>query len=224
MASRPSDSGTAPQPLPRGRHKLTRADVRASQRERLLLAMEELVSEVGYEAASVPKVVARARVTGRTFYELFDDKPDCFIAVCERRGDEVLELLDTYAGAVESADDPFAVFDDGLALYLEWWTERPAGARAFFVELPAAGARAFASRDRRAALFAAALQRIGATLRRRAGVTEPIADVDATAAVVVATELVAREIRAGRIAGLPELHGDLRRVLLRLLVGGRAMT
>lgn len=211
--------GFDPQPLPRGRHKLPREEVRASQRLRLLLAMEELVNEHGYAATSVPKVVARARVTNRTFYEQFEDKADCFIALCETYGAGLLETISADIPELEATDDPLASFDDGLARYLDWWMERPAAARAFFVELPSAGARAHASRDRRQVLFAAALQQLGTALRARVGDGEPVPEIHARAAAAIGVELVAREIRAGRIAELSALHADLRRVLLTLLLG-----
>ena len=55
------------EPLPRGRHKLGAEAVRASQRERLIRAMLETVAERGYEATTVPEVVARARVSRNAF-------------------------------------------------------------------------------------------------------------------------------------------------------------
>lgn len=208
----------APAPLPRGRHKLSREEVRSSQRERLLTAIEELVAEQGYAATSVPQVVKRARVTGRTFYELFADKAECFIAACEKNGDEIRAMIDAFVPAIEQADDPLSAFDAGLELYLRWWVERPREARAFFVELPMVGERAWASRDGRAALFAGALARIGTALRAREGGSGTPAAIDASAAAMIALELVAREVRAGRTASLAELAPDLRRVLLLLLL------
>ena len=50
-----------PEPLPRGRHKLDRDAVRASQRERLLRAMLQCVAADGYAATTVPRVAAAAR-------------------------------------------------------------------------------------------------------------------------------------------------------------------
>ena len=81
------------EPLPRGRHKLAPDDVRASQRERLVRAMLETVAERGYEATTVPDVVARARVSRNAFYEFFDDKIDCFIAACDDAAAEMLDQL-----------------------------------------------------------------------------------------------------------------------------------
>lgn len=213
------DTNTGATPLPRGRHKLGAEEVRASQRARLLQAMEDLVDEVGYSKASVPKVARRARVTDRAFYALFSDKAECFIALCEQHGDALREELSDAAREMSGAEDMFAAFDAGLHRYLRWWMERPGGSRAFFVEILTVGDRAYASRDSRAALFAQTLRGIGTLLRARAGIDGAPAEIDATAAAAVATELVAREVRAGRIDHLPEIHADLRRVLLLLLLG-----
>src|ERR1700684_2613612 len=81
------------EPLPRGRHKLSRDEVLASQRGRLLRAMEELVGTFGYESTTVPQVIKAARVSTATFYRFFGDKIDCFIALCEERGERLLSAL-----------------------------------------------------------------------------------------------------------------------------------
>ncbi|WP_330506686.1 TetR/AcrR family transcriptional regulator [Gordonia prachuapensis] len=214
-----SGSSSAAVPLPRGRHKLSADEVRASQRARLLQAMEELVDELGYAGASVPKVVRRARVSDRTFYSLFADKADCFIAVCEQLGDGLRELMTQSVAGIADVDDPFRAFDEGLTQYLDLWAQRPAASWAYFVELPAVGERAFESRDGRAALFAEALRRIGIALRDRAGIAGEPSTIEATAAAAVAVELVAREVRARRIDTLQSIHHDLHHVLLLLLLG-----
>lgn len=51
------------------------------QRRRLLLAFGEVLAEDGLEAAGVGRVCACAGVSRRTFYDLFDDREDCFQAV-----------------------------------------------------------------------------------------------------------------------------------------------
>ena len=80
-------------PLPRGRHNLPLSVVRASQRERLLHAMLECVADRGYEATTVPGVVAAAKVSRNAFYALFADKADCFLALCDELAGEVLESM-----------------------------------------------------------------------------------------------------------------------------------
>jgi AcrR family transcriptional regulator/DNA-binding MarR family transcriptional regulator len=50
------------------------------QRARIVAAMGALVRERGAGGVSVAHVVARSGVSRRTFYELFDDREDCFVA------------------------------------------------------------------------------------------------------------------------------------------------
>jgi AcrR family transcriptional regulator len=207
------------QPLPRGRHKLSRDEVLASQRGRLLRAMEELVGEHGYESTTVPLVIKAARVSTATFYRFFSDKVDCFIALCEERGEALLGALTPN----EEAQRTFTArerLDRGVDAYLRWWQANPAMARAYFVELPTAGPRAIAERDRQYERFAA-LNRIVATNSRRAipDAPEP-PEADVRASVIVTTELIASEIRRGNVDRLTELRDDVRRLLLKLLGPG----
>ncbi len=46
--------------------------------------MAKIVFEQGLESVSVQQIVARAGVTRRTFYELFESREDCFRAVFEQ--------------------------------------------------------------------------------------------------------------------------------------------
>src|SRR5690242_15400907 len=129
MAPNPRTAVWAGDPLPRGRHKLPREAVRASQRERLLRAMAELVGEQGYQATTVPQVVAAARVSRNTFYGFFTDKTECFIALCEQVGTEL------HAELAAFADEPdwLTALRRGLEAYLRWWQQRPAFTRAYLV-------------------------------------------------------------------------------------------
>jgi AcrR family transcriptional regulator len=51
------------------------------QRSRMLHSAVQVISEVGYREMSVARVTGRAGVSRRTFYDLFDDREDCFLAV-----------------------------------------------------------------------------------------------------------------------------------------------
>jgi AcrR family transcriptional regulator len=53
------------------------------QRARLLGAALHVVSEQGYVGMSVARVTSCAGVSRRTFYELFDDREDCFLALLD---------------------------------------------------------------------------------------------------------------------------------------------
>ena len=64
---------TTPGPRTRGR-------VGEIQRARIVAAMGELVRERGLGGVTVAHVVARSGLSRRTFYELFQDREDCFLA------------------------------------------------------------------------------------------------------------------------------------------------
>jgi AcrR family transcriptional regulator/DNA-binding MarR family transcriptional regulator len=66
-----------------------RVQVDEIQRSRLLVAAAAVIDELGYEQTSVSRITRRARVSRRTFYELFGNREACFVA-----------LLDEVAGRV----------------------------------------------------------------------------------------------------------------------------
>ncbi|HEY8581770.1 MAG TPA: TetR/AcrR family transcriptional regulator, partial [Capillimicrobium sp.] len=194
MNPKVKDEGWSGDPLPRGRHKLPREAVQASQRERLLRAMAETVGERGFEATSVAQVVAAARVSTNTFYRFFADKTDCFIALSEQEGEQLLAALEAQRRDAEDAADALGALDAGLDVFLGWWEGRPAVARAYFAELPSAGPRAMVERDRQIERFGALLRDTAQRARRVLPDLPPIRDVDVRAASVMANELVAAQV------------------------------
>jgi AcrR family transcriptional regulator len=195
----------AKRPLPRGRHSLSEDEVRASQRERLVTAMLASVGEIGYTATNVPDVVARARVSRNAFYALFDDKADCFIEACDEHAGEMLETL------LGRAAEPTwrQALSKGMVDYLSFWQERPAFTRAYFVELPAAGARAVAQRDRVYGRFREMFNAMAARARAEERGLPPLPPLATRLLVLGMTELIGEESRAGRVDRLGELHDDL---------------
>ena len=69
--------------VPSGRGAPSREEVEDIQRARVLSAMIEVAAVEGYIGAAVAPVVARAGVSRRTFYELFEGREDCFLAAFE---------------------------------------------------------------------------------------------------------------------------------------------
>jgi AcrR family transcriptional regulator len=207
----------APATLPRGRHNLPRSVVRASQRERLLAAMLDSVATRGYEATTVPLVVAEAKVSRNAFYALFADKTDCFLALCDELAAEVL------ADIANPAEDNWAdALYAGTVRYLRWWQERPAFSRTYFVELPSAGLRALEQRDRQYERFRQMFEGLAAWARSQdPGLPAPN-PLAIRAIVVAVTELVAEEVRAGRTDRLIDLADDVVELISLLLTGGEA--
>jgi AcrR family transcriptional regulator len=67
------------------------------QRARMLAAMVEVCAERGVANATVTDVVARSGVSRRTFYEVFDDIQDCFLAAFGEATSRVSRVvLDAY--------------------------------------------------------------------------------------------------------------------------------
>ncbi len=60
-----------------------RARVAEFQRSRVLRAARAVASERGYDSISATAVVAHAGVSRKTFYDYFDSREDCFLAVLE---------------------------------------------------------------------------------------------------------------------------------------------
>jgi AcrR family transcriptional regulator/DNA-binding MarR family transcriptional regulator len=110
---------------------------------RILAAMAEVSSERGAGAVTVAHVVARAGVSRRTFYDLFADREECFLAAFEDATGRVLAVvLDAY-GQGGSWQERIR---SGLWAALVWLDEEPALARLCVVESLAAGPRALAQR------------------------------------------------------------------------------
>ena len=204
-------------PLPRGRHKLSPEDVSASQRARLLVAMAACVGEEGYAATTVPRVVARARVSRNAFYELFDDKADCFAAMINEHTDELLARLT----ALGDAPDWIAALRIGVGDYLAWWQRHPDYCRAFFVELPAAGPRALEARNSAFARFEAMFAAMAAWARHDDPSLPALRGREPALLVYAITELIAQEWRAGRAEQLSELHGEILAHAVRMLADDR---
>jgi AcrR family transcriptional regulator len=209
-------TASPPVPLPRGRHKLSRNAVLTSQRERIVAAMLECVAAQGYAATTVSDVVSTARVSRNAFYELFPDKESCFLACC----DELLQVLldELYAEAVPQVTWRSAL-ERGMVRYLRSWQERPEFAAAYLTELHFAGQRAIEQRERAYVRF----REIFDLLAARARVEEPdlpAAPPLASRLIVIGiTEVVAEEVRAGRLSRLHEMHDDLLGFATLMLAG-----
>lgn len=87
-----SDTNSAAPPLRPGPNGLPRDRVRTMQCERILAAAVDAVAELGYPRMTVAQVIARARVSRKTFYDIFGDREGCFLAAFERAASEA-ELL-----------------------------------------------------------------------------------------------------------------------------------
>jgi AcrR family transcriptional regulator len=199
-------------PLPRGRHRLSAEEVRSSQRARLLAAMLECVGEDGYAGTTVPQVVARARVSRNAFYELFEDKLDCFLALSDELAGEMLEQIQP-----TEVTDWISALRSGVRGYLEWWQERPSWTRTYLVEAPTAGPLAIAQRERQYRRFREMFEALAELARSEQPALPALWPLATTVIVHSVTELIADRVRAGSTSRLTELEDDVVYLIVLLL-------
>ncbi|HTD58378.1 MAG TPA: hypothetical protein VK672_05740 [Solirubrobacteraceae bacterium] len=122
-----------------------RGQVTGIQRARMIAAMIDVVSERGRSNATVAHVVARSGVSRRTFYEVFDDFEDCFLAAL----DQSISRASKYVLNVYSPADKWrARIRVALVGLLEFLEDEPAMGRLCVVETLGAGRRVHERRQR----------------------------------------------------------------------------
>lgn len=118
------------------------------QRRRLLIAAVGVVEEFGYGDTTVGQITARARISRRTFYELFSNCEECLIAVLE----DALEQID---GEIARASLTGLAWRErvrgSLWVILSFFDREPALARMCVVQSLRGSERVL---ERRAELFA----------------------------------------------------------------------
>ena len=72
---------------------LVRTRVSEVQRARMLAAMAQVASERGASNVTVAHVVARSGVSRRTFYELFGDRDECFLAAFDAAVERIAAVV-----------------------------------------------------------------------------------------------------------------------------------
>lgn len=188
--------------LPRGRHGLTREAVTESQRNRIMQAMIEVVSDRGYPETRVVDVIEVAGVSRKTFYELFSSKEDCFLVTYDVLLGNLLG--DTAQGFESKPGAPWAErVAAGMGELLRHLAEHPDEARFAIVEVLAAGPKALARRD-------AALRQFTGFLD--AGRAETSVELPGITSLSIAggiNELLYSEILHGAASRLPSRLPDL---------------
>ena len=106
------------------------------QRARLLAAAVDVVEDVGYAGMTVGAIVERARMSRKTFYDVFSDREDCFEAVFDHVSAHASALV---TAAYATQTDWLASIRAALGALLCLMDEEPVLARLWVVE--ALGAR-----------------------------------------------------------------------------------
>jgi AcrR family transcriptional regulator len=108
-------------------------------RQRLLDALEESIAEDGYPGTTVADIVRRARTSRRTFYEHFDSREACFVALLTDANAEQVRQI-------SAAVDPSAPWRSQVRQAIEAWISsgesRPALMLSWIRDVPSLGTAA----------------------------------------------------------------------------------
>jgi len=164
-------------------------------RGRLLAAMAEAVRAQGYRATTVADVVRIARTSRRTFYEHFEDREECFVALFE----EVAAIgVARVAEAVDPSGPWEAQVDAAMAAYLRYALSEPALMKSFVAELASVGPGGLAAQHRANDAFAALLVELVEAARAATPGLAPLTTDTALMLVGGISELLTRAVEDGR--------------------------
>jgi AcrR family transcriptional regulator len=197
-----------------GRHGLPAELVSQHQRHRLLEAMVSAAAERGYERLAVADVLKAAGVSRATFYKLFADKLDCFLAAYDA---ELERLVAATVSAYEAEQDWAERVRTGIQAALDWLAGHPSSARVLLIEIAAAGP---AAKGR----YRTSLSRLTPLLDDGYQATplgRRLSPFTARMAIGSGASIVVDEVMAGRTGELPRIASELAHAVLVPFLGPR---
>jgi AcrR family transcriptional regulator/DNA-binding MarR family transcriptional regulator len=194
---------------------MPRGQVTEIQRGRMLAAAVDAVEEVGYSGMTVAQVITRARVSRKTFYDVFADREDCFLAAF----DQALGQAETLVREAYRAEDCWSEgLRAGLARLLALMDEEPALTKLCVVEALTAGDRML---ERRAEV----LEQLAAVVdegRNAPGAKQEPPAVTAEGVVGAVFQVLHSRLLEGSQEPLFELLGPLMSMIVLPYLGTRA--
>jgi AcrR family transcriptional regulator/DNA-binding MarR family transcriptional regulator len=196
-----------PSRLPRGR-------VTEIQRNRMLAAAVQTIEELGYGGMTVARVIARAQVSRKTFYDVFRDREDCFLAAFDHTVAQMRAAVVEAAARESNWRDALRA---GLARLLRLMDREPGLARLCVVEALGAGGRVQQSR-------AGVLRELAAVVDRGRSVSGAREPPEVTAEGVVGAVFAVVHTRLLADDGEPllSLLGPLMSTIVLPYLGARA--
>ena len=209
-----------PQPLPRGPHELTREQVADSQRTRLMAAFTELMAERGYAAVRLAELVTRAGVSKATFYDHFADKEQCMLAAYEQYTRTIIAALAPLV--TDDAPEMSDLVRNVVTRYVEVIGRDLTAARAFMVELDAAGPRARARRRSERQAFISLLAERHRQFRAHDPSLAPLPTIAYEAIIDAAREIARDRLDSEPEPNLTDLIPDLTLTFAAIFQGAAA--
>ena len=210
-----SKTPEAAQRLRPGPNGLPHGQVTGIQRGRMLAATVQAIEEAGYARMTVAQVVSRAKVSRKTFYEVFADREDCFLAAFEQVltqarviAQEAYEHESSWREGVRSA----------LARLLIFMDAEPGLANLCIVESLAAGERVL---QRRTEVFDELVGVIEKGRSLTAGARER-PEVTAEGVLGGILEVIHRRLLNAEQEPLADLLGPLMSIIVLPYLGGAA--
>jgi AcrR family transcriptional regulator len=191
------------------------AQLAEMQRKRLIAGAISAIEEYGYTRTTVAHITGRARVSRRTFYELFANREDCLIAVLEETVARV--GADLEASRLESLGWCERV-RLGLARILAFLDSEPELARVCVVQALRGGPRVLERRERVLAQLAAVLD----AGRSESGRGGSCTSLTAEGLVGAAFTIVHARLARGENEPLSSLLGELMGMIVLPYLGPAA--
>jgi AcrR family transcriptional regulator len=189
------------------------------QRRRLFAAAAKVFARMGYADASAEAIAREAGMSKATFYEHFDNKEDCLLALFGA-------AIEMVVGAMRTAGDRYAGAERSQRVhattraFLQALADFPDEAQTLLVEIVGAGPRAMACRDAAIDEVAGYIDEFNRADAERGSAPRFASPHDAFAIVGAVVELASRQIRTGRPAEIRELEPVVERLVLGLVNAG----
>jgi AcrR family transcriptional regulator len=136
----------------------------------MLSSAARVVSEYGYQKMSVARVAGGARVSRRTFYDVFEDREDCFLAIFEDALGRAGERVGGAYGSAGTQGDWCERVRAALTELLVFFDEEPRVASLLVVDALGAGPRVLERRAQVLKGLSARLHRDGSRAGRANGI------------------------------------------------------
>ncbi|WP_189613175.1 TetR/AcrR family transcriptional regulator [Pigmentiphaga litoralis] len=173
---------------------------------RLLGGMAQALAAKGYADTSIADIVREAAVSRRTFYEHFETKADCLLALYAMASQQALAALQ---GAVDLSRPWQDQVETALTAYLDFLAQDPRLLKTLFVEILGCGLPGLQVRRQANAQIAAFVQSATADADGR------MLPADMAMAVVGGiNELILQTIEADASAGLRHLVAPATRLVI----------
>ena len=184
------------------------------QRTRLLEAAAAVFARAGYADASAEAIAREAGMSKATFYEHFDNKEECILALFDQAAAETLQAMGEATST--AGHDSRKRMEAGAKAFLEMLAEHPNETQTLLVEIIGVGDRGAERRDNILSTFAQAIDAENANAARKGSMRRFASSDDAYAIVGAVVELASRQLRRGVPADVRELEPLVERLIFGL--------